>query len=666
MSAPGPTRSVGLWQAAGRSGRLALLLTLPGCLVIAVRLGGWQPPSGWLALLANLAQWLLAAAAIFLLVRLRRWLADRLLWSLRNRLLLAYLFIGAVPIVLLLAMGGLLAYVTDIEIGAHLLADDLHEREKSLEDLARAALVVAQVDLPAEAPAESLEQLPGVRALLEAARVRFPGVELRMNAASGPAGTVGPSGLVVEDDRLWLQAAVGGVLNRRPVEVLARAPVNAHMLDTLEPPLGSITILWSPRGGQVTVERPAGRPEWSTPGTKMISSERRTLPQPQGWWDLRLGGVATFDAFRRTSAAGHVEPARVIAAFSVRPSSIRQQLRGALGQFEEPLIVATEVVGGIFLVVEGLAVFAAVAITRTMTGTVARLTEATAHVQAGDFSHRVPVVRRDQLGALAEAFNSMTASIEALLEEQRQRQRLENELAIAREVQTQLFPQHLPELPGFEPAAVCRAARIVSGDYYDCLEVAPGRVAIAVADISGKGISAALMMANLHAALRSQLLVDSLPDGQTQRLVERLHRHLLQSTPDDRYATLFFALYEPATRQLAYTNAGHLPPLYISSRGIERLEQGGPVIGLLEDCSFERAVLAIEPGSLLVAYSDGVTELEDPYGEQFGLERLVEEVLRHRHRPAQEIRDAIVQAATLWCAPGEFTDDFTVFVARLG
>ena len=159
-----------------------------------------------------------------------------------------------------------------------------------------------------------------------------------------------------------------------------------------------------------------------------------------------------------------------------------------------------------FFLIWIVAFIAGVILTRQITKAIADLYHATQYVQSGDLSHRVRIERRDQLGVLAESFNLMTGSISGLIEEQKKRQRLENEISIAREVQTQLFPRVIPKVRGVDIQAICKAARSVSGDYYDFIQLSPTHLAIAIADISGKGISAALLMASLQAALRSQML----------------------------------------------------------------------------------------------------------------------------------------------------------------
>jgi sigma-B regulation protein RsbU (phosphoserine phosphatase) len=277
----------------------------------------------------------------------------------------------------------------------------------------------------------------------------------------------------------------------------------------------------------------------------------------------------------------------------------------------------------------------------------------------------------DQLAALGESFNSMTQSVSTLIEEQRQRQKLENELSVAQEVQKQLFPRAIPNLQGIEIEAICNPARVVSGDYYDFIRISPTRVAIAVADISGKGISAALLMANVQAALRSEVLRHR--DGQpgtrhepidTAEIVSHLNLHLFRNTSDERYATMFFAVYDSETRQLHYTNAGHLPPIYICGDKVRRLETGGMVVGLFNDVPFQQGAVEIGHGGMLIAYSDGLIEPENVYGEEFGAERLVDVALRHKNASAHDIAEAMIHAAEEWSGSPEQADDMTVIVLR--
>jgi sigma-B regulation protein RsbU (phosphoserine phosphatase) len=277
----------------------------------------------------------------------------------------------------------------------------------------------------------------------------------------------------------------------------------------------------------------------------------------------------------------------------------------------------------------------------------------------------VKVEHRDQLGILGESFNQMTGSIGNLIQEQSKRQRLENEISIAKEVQNQLFPQNLPSVPGVEIEAICKAARSVSGDYYDFIQLSPTHLAIAIADISGKGISAALLMASLQAALRSQMLTPGSERMSTAELVARLNLHLVRNTADDRFATFFIAVYDSATRLLRYTNAGHLPSFLISQGKSIHLDKGGMVLGIIEDYVYEEGSLQVPPGALLVGYSDGLVEPENVYGEEFGIQRLEEAAVRVKSTGPHMVAESLMAAAEEWAGTPEQADDMTVVVAQL-
>jgi phosphoserine phosphatase RsbU/P len=393
-----------------------------------------------------------------------------------------------------------------------------------------------------------------------------------------------------------------------------------------------------------------------------VRSRRRTLQSPANRFDIRVSGLSTLGA-PHLDAATSPNSAPIFASFTLRPSALNRRLFTSVGDLGSTLVFVITIVGVIFLAIEIAALATGVVLTRTITRAVADLYEATLRVRRGDFTHRIRVHQRDQLGDLAESFNEMSSSVSELIEEQSRRQKLENEISIAREVQEQLFPRSLPVLPGLQLAAVCRPARVVSGDYYDFIVLGPSRVGIALADISGKGIFAALLMASLQAALRSTAALDG-KDG-TAGLVRRLNSHVFKNTSDDRYATFFYAVYDADTKMLSYTNAGHLAPFFVSDAGVQSLDTGGTVIGLFEDCPYTQGTIKIEPGSLLVAFSDGLTEPENVYGEEFGMQRLKEEILRQRNIPAQRLAENLIAAAEQWAGTPEQADDITVVVARM-
>lgn len=656
-----------LWRRASLLDRIATALIVLYAVAFVAEALGWRPGPGGLSLAIGFLSFLFYISIIFLLFRSRGWIADRLLWKLRNRLILAYIFIAVVPVVLLLAMGVILSYMANIEIAAHLLHDDVHTRMQEVHAASREALALAQATGGPHPTLKTLDRSPVIRTLLQSEQHRLPDLSIEFLAATAetrkPSSPTGPAQFVERNGKLWIEgASVGQLPDSRWVEARARLPVTSRLLDALSPELGPLSLgVTSVSTGNFQRNQKGATGE----ARGLVSTRNRVLPPPKNWLDFRIGGGTTFNLLLYPGHGAKPESKMLLAAFQARASSLSKRIEGSLGEFQWVFVGLLFVVGGLFIVLWLLAFIAGLVMTRTITRTVAKLDEATHHVKAGDFSHRISIERRDQLGALAESFNSMTSSIEELLEEQRQRQRLENELTIAREVQTQLFPRSLPAIPGLELGAECRAARVVSGDYYDCIQLDGQRVAIALADISGKGISAALLMASLNAALRSMVVSDGMRGLEPARLAERLNRHLLLNTSDDRYATFFFAIYDSAARRLDYTNAGHLPPFFINGDRVEKLDRGGPVIGLLEGCSYEQASVMIEPGSMLVAYSDGMTEPEDAYGEEFGPERLQAEILRHRHLSLERLCNELIEAVKNWCAPAEPFDDQTVLIARM-
>jgi sigma-B regulation protein RsbU (phosphoserine phosphatase) len=404
---------------------------------------------------------------------------------------------------------------------------------------------------------------------------------------------------------------------------------------------------------------------------QQIATTERAIPKAVNPFDKLISGLVGLEVLDLDQKPGQNDPVRVIAYFTTRPSLLNRRLFSPLGDLGSAASTALLVVGAIFLVIEIGSLLTGIIMTRTITTAVDSLYTATQHVQDGDLSYRVRIPHRDQLAALGESFNSMTQSVSTLIEEQRKRQKLENELSIAREVQQQLFPHSLPKMPGIDIEAICRAARVVSGDYYDFIRISPTRLAIALADISGKGISAALLMANVQAALRSDVL--RYRDAQTgsrrdqidtAEIVSHLNRHLFRNTSDERYATCFFGVYDLETRQLHYTNAGHLPPVYICGEKVRRLETGGMVVGLFSDVPFQQGAIEIEHGGMLVAYSDGLIEPENAYGEEFGTERLIDVASSNRENSPHAIAEAMVLAAEEWSGSPEQADDMTVIVMR--
>jgi sigma-B regulation protein RsbU (phosphoserine phosphatase) len=237
--------------------------------------------------------------------------------------------------------------------------------------------------------------------------------------------------------------------------------------------------------------------------------------------------------------------------------------------------------------------------------------------------------------------------------------RKEAELNIAREVQQALFPRQLPGGSGLEFSAVCIPSAGISGDYYDVLSLPDGRLIFAIADISGKGVSAAILMANLQALLRA--LAPSAPEPSA--VCRRLNEHLHQVTDAAKFATLFYAEWNPQERRLTYVNAGHNAPLLLGNGQCRRLELGGMPLGMFPAAEFETGWVCLKPGETLVLYSDGITESAAAGGEEFGESQLEEIVKAHCGKPLAEIQAQVLAAVRRWSGSGQ-EDDMTLMLVR--
>ncbi len=250
--------------------------------------------------------------------------------------------------------------------------------------------------------------------------------------------------------------------------------------------------------------------------------------------------------------------------------------------------------------------------------------------------------------------------------------RISQEMEFARQVQARLFPQKLPAMKTLAYTGGCIQARKVGGDYYDFLELRPGRLALVLADIAGKGVSGALLMANLQANLRSQypMAVDDLP-----RLLASVNRLFYESTDDASYATVFFADYDDSSRKLRYANCGHLPPLLLRACGssrdhvsdapkVEWLRSTCTVMGLFEAWHCEIAEVRLAPGDTLALYTDGITEATNADGEEFGESHLLDTLGSHSHLPVESLLEAVVAAVQQFSTGSEQQDDITAVIAR--
>ena len=256
-----------------------------------------------------------------------------------------------------------------------------------------------------------------------------------------------------------------------------------------------------------------------------------------------------------------------------------------------------------------------------------------------------------------------TRLIAAVASETAKREVLNREMEIAREVQQRLFPQTLPAVEGLEYDGACRPALGVGGDYYDFLALSGGRLGIAIGDISGKGVPAALLMASLQASVRGQAQSDS---NNLARLMETVNRLVFDASPSNRYATFFYSEYETGSRKLRYVNAGHNPPMLFRCAELLRLETGGPVVGMFRGSQYEEAEVQLQAGDVIVMFTDGISESMNAADDEWGEEALAGAARESRGRPAAEAIARIMEAADRFAAGAPQHDDMTLVVMRVG
>jgi sigma-B regulation protein RsbU (phosphoserine phosphatase) len=636
------------------------------------------------------------ACGVYYLGRLAGFIRHRLLWRLRRRLIVTYVFIAFVPIVLIVFLVGLGIFLENGQLAAFLVASNLREHFDELQQVNRAVAHGAHLNTSLRAE-EALDRLQNFYAKeLQQHAGSYPSLEITLRIGSQVRafrldGTKIQSpltvpawfkqeefaGIVMDGGQLALRSIERGPTPAGSLVAILSQPFTPELLDMAGEGIGPVGV-WKTRPVQKepTPQCSQSRLHFETAeGVFELSestySKNLKLPEPVNRFDFIVRGASTLDPVSWEGEKQQKLAAPVFVYDSSRIAALNRRLFETLGEYSQIYVFLFKAVAVIFLIIEGVAAFIGFRLTRSITYTVDKLYDATERVKKGDFSYRIRVPSNDQISALGEAFDSMTASVERLLRESEEKLRLESELEIAREVQAQLFPRSSPEVPGLTLYGVCKAARMVSGDYYDYLKLGENKVCLVLGDVSGKGISAALLMAAIQSALRAQFYDGFAPAGgslpsalSTAAVVSRLNLQLYENTPREKYATFFFAVYDASSRSLTYTNAGHLPPVLFRRGKVERLQVGGTVVGLFSPLTYEQAEIQIQPGDLLLAFTDGITEPENIYGEEFGEDRVLEVVHRALSATPQVLVEEIYRSVSDWTGSPELQDDMTLLVAR--
>ncbi len=594
------------------------------------------------------------------------WMAARLLrktvWRLRNRLIVTYVFIAVVPIVLIATLAVVGAYVLINQLAAYLVTSELDRRIASLDTAAESIVKSDPADRPAVVHRMMdlfySEHNPGIEIL-----VREPGKVIRYpeNGTLPAPSDAWPDkqGLLVRGRQFYAWSH----RKTKTGDVTITAPLTGEFLAALVPNLGVVDFLESRGGAPIRVTR---------------GSASRMLPLPVNRFDIEVMAIANMPTavWERPNHEGH---GPIIAVHSRISSVLSTVFDRKTDEAQQIFVMVLIGVAIVFLIVEMIAMLIGITMTRTITGAVHRLYEGTQKVMEGNFSHRIEVTGADQLADLSNSFNRMTENLEKLLVVAKEKERLQSEVEIAREVQSQLYPRVVPQTRKLRLTAVCQPARMCSGDYYDYEVIRDSQVALAIGDVAGKGISAALLMATLQSSLRSQLqsaleIAATAGDGpakgilppfvSTSHLVSRLNNQLYAYTSPEKYATFCFGVFDEPTGILTYTNAGHLPPLLVREGAAERLDVNGTVVGAFPFAKYDESRLELKSSDLLVWFTDGITEPENEYGEMFGEERLIELIARNSHLSDEQIVEVVLDSVREWTATDELQDDMTILLAR--
>ncbi|PYR37847.1 MAG: hypothetical protein DMF90_05450 [Acidobacteria bacterium] len=692
-----------------------------------------------LGVLDTLASIAIAAGGLYFLSRAVALANERLLWRLRHKLIISYIFIGFIPAFLIVAFFLLVGLILFSTFSSYLvqsrlqvlsdhvggLADsialeiqrsdtrelaDLLARRQSVEARAfpRVSIAVAPLARSCRRSAEAVaseartgaltapvtvgawSHMPpptvvpewvgcdGFRGLLAYSAARAD----RGDARGGGRGVV-PSGLVPSGERPpvgLIVRAVGFPLSAAPgygviVDLVVDAAVKRQLWKDTGVELEQVTQVFGEDVGSLVagtlVDGDAGRP--SSEAALPFSSV--SFLTYRDWTTGRTGSLlvslklSVVDIYERLSQAERA-PARLDDG---QETALPRGLVMGRRSFGEGLLLVLVVIGALLFIIEIAAFVTGLMLVGSITGSVDELFAGTERVRQGDFTYKIAIRVRDQLGELAASFNSMTASIGGLLRDAEEKKRLEEELRIAHEIQMSLLPSAPLNLAGISVSALCVPAREVGGDYYDFLVLDNERLGVLIADVSGKGMSAALYMAELKGLMLSLSRIHTSP----RELLIEANRIIAAHLDARSFITMTYAVVDLRARTMTYARAGHTPLMYQRAaddgpRGVQTAAPEGMVLGLKLDRGeiFERLLreetVAIRDGDLYVFFTDGITEAMNVDNDCFGEARLSQLIEDCGHLPSEELRERVIGAIRDFVGQAPQHDDMTLILLRIG
>ena len=692
--------------------RHALFGTLPGRAIVigivlrlavyAVGLALGTVPA-FLSVIDTAAGLALAIGAVYVVFRLVVLGKRHLLWRVRRKLMLSYVFVGFFPATLIVVFFLLCGFLLFYNFSSYLVQSHLRALADQASFLAQGtALEIQRTDG---------RDIPGIierrqaNATGEMAGVSIAVVPADRTCAGGSGQTASPTRVVTAGPWAhvnapaaiprWIDCAgVSGVeayTSPEPgggsgdqADVLLRAvafpdarhpgyavvvdlPVHEQISQQLRRETGI-----EMRGASVAPESgPASH------GVKPIAGRGgERLPARVPSTGI-LGNLRSFLEYRDWNSG---ESGTLILSTQLSIGELYERISSAQGLVSrassQALLLILFVIGGLFILIEVMALGTGLALARSITGSVHQLFTGTERVRHGDFTHKIAVTAQDQLGELAQSFNSMTASIEDLLREAAEKKRLEEELRIAREIQMSLLPQGALVMPGLSVTALCVPAREVGGDYYDLFPIDEHRLGVLIADVSGKGTSAALYMAELKGLMLSLSQIHTSP----RALLIAADRIMANNLDARSFITMTYAIVDLRERTMTYARAGHTPLMYLPGDGappgpdgrrMRILVPDGLVLGLqMHDCTmFERLLeeqtIPLRDGDLYTLYTDGISEAMNEADECFGDDRLGRLLEEHADLPSEELRERVLREIAAFVGGAAQHDDMTMILLRI-
>src|SRR5262245_23803134 len=700
----------------GEGVRYALFRTLPGRAIvigatIKLAIGTTALVVGtipaFLTVVDTVAGLAIAAGAAYFLFRLGVLAKRRLLWRVRRKLIISYIFIGFVPALLLVGFSLLVGLLLFYNFSSYLL----HSRLRALGDQARflaqstaleiqrgagrdiaAILARRQTNATAQFKGISFAVVPVERTCRQPSTSAPPGP--RLQPSDFRLQTSGPWSHLPAPARipLWIDCSgFSGVLSYSHRRMSNEPEEDTHVVvravafpEAAQAPFAVVTDILVDDGVREQLRRDTGvdvkgftavirqepdkpRPLEGIAGgdishpddTSNTPGLLNNLSSLMEYRDWTTGESGTLIVYTRLSVAQLYD--RISAA------------EGSVGRsFGQGLLLMLFVIGALFLIIEFIALITGFALAKSITGSVHALFTGTERVRQGDFTHKIAVASDDQLGELAGSFNSMTASIEDLLRQAAEKKRLEEELRIAHEIQMSLLPQGPLTMPGLSVTALCVPAREVGGDYYDFLPLDDHRVGVLIADVSGKGTSAALYMAELKGLMLSLSKIHSSP----RELLVSVNRIIAKHLDARSFITMTYAVLNLRTKTMTYARAGHTPLIYVPANGGDPrrariLAPDGLVLGLKIDNGemFEKLLqeqtIPLEPGDLYLFFTDGISEAMNSYDDCFGEARLGQLAESHAHLPSDQLRERVLREIAAFVGDAPQHDDMTMILLKV-